>query len=339
MSILFLLASLGVVNGILLGIYFLTRRRPAVADTYFGGLLLALSLRIGKSVLYYFGEQTDLLVLQVGLSAAVFIGPFFYLYAKALYEQSRRFKQADLALLLILFIAIAGVGWLFPYRVYPEVWNGPIVYGIYGLWFLFTLCGLYYCHKILRGVLTSARPMNRSQQYLTAIVIALLAITFTYQSALLGGFTYIWGSLIFSFAFYYLLGRTLLTTRFLSPQPPPSPVENGPELLKKVNTLMVTRKPFTNQGLKLDELAAQTNMTRHTLSRLLNEEYSHGFSQYVKEYRVREAQRLIATRPELSLEGIGYEAGFRSKSAFFEAFKKVVSCTPAEYKKSQKQEA
>ena len=47
-----------------------------------------------------------------------------------------------------------------------------------------------------------------------------------------------------------------------------------------------------------------------------------------------EAKDLIKSRDELSLEGIGYEAGFNSKSAFFEAFKKVTGQTPAAFKKA-----
>ena len=335
MSILFLIASLGVVNGMLVGIYLVTRKQRTIIEGYFGGLLLALGIRIGKSVIFYFNNEVDLLILQVGLSACIFIGPFFYLYSKALQQQEQDVKRKDVLLLLVLLIAIIGIGLRYPYRSFPVAWNGYIVYGIYTIWVLFTLAGLYYTGKMLGGVILSPKKMSGSQQYVAAIAVAMIFITSTYQAALFVGFTYIWGALIFSFTFYYLAGRVLLSRKSVVPKAPPQPLENGAALLKQVNDLMAGHKPFIHQGLKLDELAAQVNISKHTLSRVLNEEYKHGFSHYIKEYRVKEAKRLIATRTDLSLEGIGYESGFNSKSAFFEAFKKIVHCTPAEYKKSK----
>ncbi len=334
MSVLFLFASLGVINGFLVGGYLIFSRKRTIAEKYFGGLLLALSIRIGKSVFFYFNRETDQLILQLGLSACIFIGPSFYLYTKALWKNELKFKRADGWLLLMLLFTIVAVGITFPYRSFPELWNGAIIRGIYSIWALFTLFGLYNSWKLLGRTIFSSEKLTGNQQYLVAVVIAMLFITGTYQTALFVGFTYLWGALIFSFTFYYLLGRMLLTSKPIPPKVASQPLENGRELLMMVNEVMNSEKPFTNQRLKLDDLAAKTDMSRHMLSRVLNEEYEHGFSHYIKEHRVNEAKQLITSRPELSLEGIGYEAGFNSKSAFFEAFKKIANCTPAEYKKS-----
>ncbi len=335
MSLLFLLASLGAVNGSLVGLYLIVKKSRTVVESYFGGLLLALSIRIGKSVFFYFSPDVDRLILQIGLSACIFIGPFFYLYSKALQRQEQNFKREDILLLLLFLVSILVVGLLFPYPNYPEIWNGYIIYGIYAVWLFFTLLGLYYNGKMLERVILQPQAMNQNQQYVAAISLAMLFITVTYQAALYVGFTYIWGALIFSFAFYYLVGRVFLTHKSVTPQPAARPLENGSALLHQVNRLMESEKLYTNQKLKLDELAAQADIPKHILSRVLNEVYTSGFSHYIKEYRVKEAQRLITTRHDLSLEGIGYEAGFNSKSAFFEAFKKIANCTPAEYKKSR----
>lgn len=334
MSILFLLASLGVTNGILVGGYLVIGKRRPITDRYFGGLLLALSIRIGKSVFFYFNREVDMLILQIGLSACIFIGPFFYLYAKALRQQESDLKRSDALLLFTILVLIVAVGFTFPYRTFPGIWNGYIIYGIYAVWISFTLPGTYYSWKSIKEEVVSSQKKNGDHQYLMAIVIAMLFITSTYSAALFVGFTYIWGALIFSLTFYYLMGRMLLTRKPVIPKAIFPQLENGTELLKQVNDLMISEKPFVNQRLKLDDLAVKAGMSKHTLSRVLNEEYKQGFSYYIKEYRVNEAKQLIASRPELSLEGIGYEAGFNSKSTFFEAFKKIMNCTPAEYKKS-----
>jgi len=332
MSILFLLASLGVVNGFLVGIFLIVRRSRAVSDKYFGGLILALSVRIGKSVFFHFSEEVDRLILQIGLSACVFIGPFFYLYAKSLRKNEQNFNRLDILILLVLLAAIVIVGAIFPYRTFPEIWNGNIIYWIYGTWILFTLLGLFQSVKLIKTRTTLPQKVGGNEKYFGVIVFAVSFITTTYQIALFSGIAYIWGAFIFSFSFYYLGGRAFFSRKSITPKIL-HPLENSSELLKQVDDLMDKEKLFLHQGLKLQLLAEQAGMSKHLLSRVLNEEYEHGFSHYVKEHRVNEAKQLIRSRPELSLEGIGYEAGFSSKSAFFEAFKKIANSTPAEYKK------
>lgn len=336
MSLLFVFASLGVVNGILLSVYLILKQERVVTDIYFGGLLLALSIRIGKSALVHFDPPVDRLILQIGLSACVFIGPFFYCYLNAIKQERAVFQKRELLILLGLFLLIVGIGTVFPYRSYPEVWNGVIVYGIYGVWAIFVGLGLYEGRTILQKAFRTPAQLTERDRYLLAIMVGVVFITCTFQFALfIRGFTYIWGALAFTVLFYYLLGRALLSKKVIVPKTPSVPkLENATALMQQVDTWMCEQKPFTQQKLKLDELAMQVGMSRHLLSRLLNEEYGRGYAQYLKTYRIEEAKRLIATRSDLSLEGIGYEAGFSSKSAFFAAFKQLVQTTPAEYKKS-----
>lgn len=336
MSFLFLFASLGVINGVLLSIYLVARKQKRVTDIYFAGMILMLCIRIGKSVLVYFNESTDRLILQIGLSACLFIGPFFYLYTRALQQSESSFKKKDLTLLGVLFIAIVTLGLIYPYPSQPEIWNNYMVRGIYIVWAVFLAMGFYQLRAVFQKAIQSPFKLDPRERYLLAIALSMLFITLTYQFALFfKGFTYIWGSLIFSLSFYYLAGRALLSPKPVVPkvgtQPP---LENGAALFAQVERLMNSEKPFLNPKLKLDELAVMASLSRHQLSRVLNEEYKHGFSHYIKAHRVNEARRLIKVRHELSLEGIGYEAGFSSKSSFFEAFKKITHTTPSAYKKS-----
>jgi len=337
MYLLYILACLGVVNGLLLGSYLILKRQMVVSDIYFGGLLLALSIRIGKSVLLYFTESTDRLILQVGLSACVFIGPFFYLYMKSIFRKEKRANKADLCLLIGLFIVTVLVGIVFPYRSRPEIWNGFIVaYGIYVIWGIYLFLGIYESRSLLHKAITNSKSLDRRNRYLLTIIIGIVFITCTYQFALyIDGFTYIWGALAFSFVFYYLLWRALSASKFIAPKSINSrPIENGQRLFEQVNDYMLSQRPFKDPKLKMNGLAEEMKISPHILSKILNEVYLKGFAHYIKEFRVKEAKRLIKEREDLSLEGIGYESGFNSKSSFFAAFKKITSCTPSEYKNS-----
>ena len=73
-QLLFFFSGLGAFNGLLLSGYFFFYRRPKkLSNTFLGILLLALSLRTGKSVLLNFNPEISKIILQIGLT-----GMFFY---------------------------------------------------------------------------------------------------------------------------------------------------------------------------------------------------------------------------------------------------------------------
>ena len=333
MNLLFPFASLGVINGILVSLYLLFRKGRTVSDYYFAGLILAFCLRIGKSVLLYYADSNSLIIRQIGLSACIFIGPFFYLYLRSIANPDRGRGKLDGWLLVSLLVFIVGIGWAWPYPTYHQYWNPEIVQVIYGVWAVFLILGLHQAYLTLGEKILTPWNLTGDQRYLATIVYAMILITLSYQLALyLVSFTYIWGSFIFSGSFY-ILGYRALKNRSVAAKPNPKPVADGDAIMEKLNRLMEEQKPYTNQDLKMDELALETGLSRHVISQVLNERYSGGYSDYIKQYRVREAKELIVTHSHLSLEGIGYEAGFRSKSAFFESFKRMESLTPAAYRK------
>jgi len=55
--------------------------------------------------------------------------------------------------------------------------------------------------------------------------------------------------------------------------------------------------------------------------------------QYIEQYRVAQAQRLLVTSEE-SVLMIALQTGFGSTSSFYASFKKVAGCTPLAYRKS-----
>jgi AraC-like DNA-binding protein len=100
----------------------------------------------------------------------------------------------------------------------------------------------------------------------------------------------------------------------------------------RVADLMVQKKLFLDPELSLPMLAEGTGLTTHSLSYLLNTGFGENFYAFVNRYRVEEAKQLLATRvKELSMLGIAYEAGFRSKTTFNNAFKKHTGLSPSQY--------
>ncbi|MFY0689844.1 MAG: helix-turn-helix transcriptional regulator [Cyclobacteriaceae bacterium] len=103
----------------------------------------------------------------------------------------------------------------------------------------------------------------------------------------------------------------------------------------KLEELMIEHKLFKDPSLSLPALAKQLSVSTHQTSFLLNKGFGKSFFEYINKYRVEEAKRLLKNEENnrFSLVGIGYEAGFNSKSAFNATFKKAVGQTPGEYKR------
>ncbi|NQZ78269.1 MAG: AraC family transcriptional regulator [Ekhidna sp.] len=335
MDLLFPIASIGVINGFIIGLYLLFRKQRSVANYYFAGLILAFCIRIGKSVLVHYSSASDPLVRQIGLSACIFIGPFFYFYLKSLRKGEERASRFESYLLWLIAITIVGIGLIFPYRQYPAYWNPEIVYFIYAVWIVFIILGVIEGHKILGSYLFAPWKLTGDRRYLSLTIISVILITLTYQLALyLVNFTYIWGSFIFSFSFY-VLGFRALRKQNIVAKSVHKKLQDGSEIMSRLNVLMKEEKLFKNKNLRLDDLARELSISRHVLSQVLNETDALGYANYIKRLRIEEAKSLIISHPHMSLEGIGYEAGFGSKSGFFDAFKKMENVTPAEYTKKK----
>lgn len=90
---------------------------------------------------------------------------------------------------------------------------------------------------------------------------------------------------------------------------------------------------FLNSNFSLEEAAKELKVTKHILSQYVNEILGKSFSSLVKEYRIEKAKQLLQTEKNYTIESLGYDIGFNSKSTFFTAFKKITGLTPAEYQK------
>ncbi|MEL7163182.1 MAG: helix-turn-helix domain-containing protein, partial [Bacteroidota bacterium] len=93
--------------------------------------------------------------------------------------------------------------------------------------------------------------------------------------------------------------------------------------------------PYLRSDLKLADLARILESTPHELSQVLNDRLGQRFTDYLRGFRVHHAQQSILTDDHLTLEAIGLEAGFGSKSAFYAAFREVTGTTPATYRKER----
>lgn len=108
------------------------------------------------------------------------------------------------------------------------------------------------------------------------------------------------------------------------------------ESVQQLKRLLETEKLYLNSELKQADVASSLKMPAHQLTRLLNAELHQSFFDFVNEYRVKHFIQIAQSdaMKHLSIMGMAQESGFKSKSSFNTAFKKVTGKTPSEYLKS-----
>jgi len=110
------------------------------------------------------------------------------------------------------------------------------------------------------------------------------------------------------------------------------------QLKRLLEVAMVEDRLYLDDALTIHSLSTQLETNSKYLSQLINNEFNKSFVVYVNEFRVEEAKRLLLDKDNkhLTIEAIGYEAGFKSKSAFNAVFKKNTGETPSSFLKKEK---
>lgn len=106
-------------------------------------------------------------------------------------------------------------------------------------------------------------------------------------------------------------------------------------MLKQLLDLMSDRQVYSDVSLTISDVAARLKTNYKYISQVINEKLSKNFYNFVNEYRVNAAIEMMKN-PEyanLSLEGIAGMVGFKSRSAFNNAFKKVTGFPPSHFLK------
>jgi AraC-like DNA-binding protein len=105
-------------------------------------------------------------------------------------------------------------------------------------------------------------------------------------------------------------------------------------VVQKLLALFENEKPYLRSELTINDIAAKIKAPRHVVTEVLNTTLGKNFYQFVNEYRVEAVKRMLSDPKyqNLSIEAIGFECGFNSKSTFFSVFKQMTGTTPAKWR-------
>jgi len=259
-------------------------------------------------------------------------------------QQKTKLSKTWLVTLWSLLCIIIIAGTIRPYQAFPEFWNKRVIFFIYGIWLTGVLASGYLLTPIFKKYYKSHKDVEPFEKWLTAIYLGNVLIAGAFFMSFCGfssGY-YISGPIVFSF-FLYLLTFGYFNNKWFEniSNKRPEKYQNkkissieADKLLSNLSQLMVGDALYKKHQLRIKDVADKLDISLNQLSQLLNDNMGKSFKTYINEYRINAACELLATDHNLTLEGIGYEVGFQSKSTFFTTFKKIKLTTPSKYQQA-----
>ena len=329
-ELLFFFSALGVFNALLASLYFgfqgLKQRNPYLLSL--GGLLFLIVLRVGVSCFYFFLGIIHPLLIQLGLTANVLAGVVLFTLMKT---DKTSFAKRDAIHFSLVFSALLLFGRLYPYHEHFPVWDFQIRYAMHAL------LTIYIGFSGLR-LLSEKKHHEELFKQKRIVLCAFVAICLGFAISLFTN--YVLGPIFFSIIFYGSLILLYKANGFFQKsfrEKYAGKKINSLEaalLKEKMDQYLFDSSIFKNPDFKINALAKAMNVAPQRISQVLNDNFNVSFSHYINTYRVEEAKKLLHSRKDITIEAIGLEAGFRSKSSFFSIFRQKTGYTPKAFLKT-----
>lgn len=111
-------------------------------------------------------------------------------------------------------------------------------------------------------------------------------------------------------------------------------------ILVRIEQTMEKDKAFCDPNFSLSRLSEIVESNQTYVSQIINETYGKNFSDFLNDYRTREAcERLLDTENygNYTISGIAADVGYKAQSTFIRAFKKSTGLPPSVYQKMARQ--
>lgn len=103
-----------------------------------------------------------------------------------------------------------------------------------------------------------------------------------------------------------------------------------PTLFEKIELYLYSSESFLEPDLTRESLALELGTNREYLTKAIQEGKGMTFLEYINEFRLEYARRLLSYNVDLPVEEIYLKSGFNSKSTFYRLFKQKYDLTPIE---------
>ena len=107
-------------------------------------------------------------------------------------------------------------------------------------------------------------------------------------------------------------------------------------IIKKVDNWIKT-DGYVQQGLTIKELSEILHTNRTYLSAYIKTTYKMTFREWITGLRLEYAKNILKEHPEINIQKLAESSGFLSRSNFIKLFSEKEGCTPAKWKKANRE--
>lgn len=113
--------------------------------------------------------------------------------------------------------------------------------------------------------------------------------------------------------------------------------EEENKLIEIILTNIREKELFVNPDMTIIDLSNEVKIHPKRISLLINTHLNKNFNSLINEFRIEKAKEMLIDQKydNITIDSIGIAVGFKSKSTFYEAFKKYTKITPSNYKKNE----
>ena len=342
------LSGIGAMQGLLFVFLILLKKYKQRYDWILVVWFLIFSLHL--SLKFAFGFEAFIIVDVLIMTLGFLHGPFFWMYTKSLFEK----KSFPLDFLHFLPFCFLFLGSLLVEDLHSTAWEMVILIPKLLVLTVYPLLVLRLLAKEKTNPKTSSiEGANlpflwiKTAAYIFLVSIGISMVRLSIE--LIVGVSYfafwdvlryvllvtIMGFFGLKYGMVYRVEEQLVPLQKKKYKDSPLDQEEMHVIHGKIELFFQEDRAFLNPQFSLSELSNATEIKKHHLSQVINLKMRTGFYDLVNSRRIAYAIDLMKQQEhkELTLEGLGYECGFNSKSVFFQNFKKYTGKTPGKFRR------
>ncbi len=335
------------------------KKRPQVQDRILSAWLFLLSIEFLTCAL-------DLLIWEIPIlsSSLLLFNPAFFLYVKSLTKPN--FKLQPIQLLHLLpFLSFEIIAYILEQKYTlihffdsdsTQWFRFMFSFASIGSWIVYNYLSAVMVSRIrkkLESEFSTIESTNNLKWLIFLIVFYNLYCALSFLFAILNislpeseitQYIYNYSTLlilIYILGFYGLRQKRIFVEENDTTTDIPKEKYSKSLLSKKkkenIKTSVISfveeSEAYLNPDISMTWLSKNTNIPKHQITEVFNTELGKNFFQFINEYRIEEVKKMLSDpHNKYSIEAIGYDCGFSSKSSFFSVFKKVTGLTPSQYR-------
>ncbi|MBN2520366.1 MAG: AraC family transcriptional regulator [Bacteroidales bacterium] len=351
-----IIAWIGFSQSLFAAILLIAKRNASDPDKILAAWLSLLAIEFLTCAIDY-----NVLGYPILSSSFLLFNPAFYIYIRSLVDKNFKPKWIQLMHLLPFIVFEIGAYLqeetisLQTFFEFDTTFPFRMLFGLANVlsWWGYNLYSIWLIIKHRRNLKNEFSTLEGTKTLGWILLVAIFYILYCTAAFIMGATVIIVGDnpllphiynysallgLIYIFSFYGLKQEPIFKKPLI--QEKGGRYKKSVLSVKKKNdikTLLLNyfekEKPYLNSDLNMDLLSETLKIPKHNITEVLNTEIGNNFFQFVNNYRVNEVKKMLDDKKNLfSIEAIGYECGFNSKSSFFTVFKNITGMTPLQYK-------